>query len=92
MGNHGLLLCDLAGLYFWGGIRIVITMGYKITKVRPVHDFAAETASAVSIICTSLGGIPVCTTKVISSAIMGVGFTSGVHNVVRVVGKRILGA
>lgn len=66
-----------------GGMRIVKTMGYKILKVRPVHGFAAETASAMTIIGASLGGILVSTTQVISSAIMGVGSTSGVHNVGR---------
>ncbi|PKL70490.1 MAG: anion permease [Methanomicrobiales archaeon HGW-Methanomicrobiales-1] len=75
-----------------GGMRIVKTMGYKIMKVRPVHGFAAETASAMTIIGATLGGIPVSTTQVISSAIMGVGSTSGVHNVGWGVGKRILWA
>lgn len=75
-----------------GGMKIVKTMGYKIMKVRPVHGFAAETASATTIIGASLAGIPVSTTQVISSAIMGVGSTSGVHNVGWGVGKRILWA
>lgn len=75
-----------------GGMRIVKTMGYKIMKVRPVHGFAAETASATTIIGASLAGIPVSTTQVISSAIMGVGSTSGVRNVGWGVGKRILWA
>ncbi len=75
-----------------GGMRIVKTMGYKIMKVRPVHGFAAETASAMTIIGATIGGIPVSTTQVISSAIMGVGSTSGIHNVGWGVGKRILWA
>jgi PiT family inorganic phosphate transporter len=75
-----------------GGMRIVKTMGYKIMKVRPVHGFAAETASATTIIGATIAGIPVSTTQVISSAIMGVGSTSGVHNVGWGVGKRILWA
>lgn len=74
------------------GMRIVKTMGYKIMKVRPVHGFAAETASAVTILGASVAGIPVSTTQVISSAIMGVGSTSGVHNVGWGVWKRILWA
>jgi len=58
-----------------GGWRIVKTMGHKITKLRPVHGFAAETAGAVTILSASIAGIPVSTTHVICSAIMGVGAT-----------------
>jgi PiT family inorganic phosphate transporter len=58
-----------------GGWRIVKTMGHKITKLRPVHGFAAETGGAVTIIGASLAGIPVSTTHVICSSIMGVGAT-----------------
>ncbi|NMB78015.1 MAG: inorganic phosphate transporter [Methanomicrobiales archaeon] len=75
-----------------GGMRIVKTMGYKIMKNRPVQGFAAETASAITIIGASLGGIPVSTTQVISSGIMGVGSTMGVRNVGWGVGRRILWA
>jgi PiT family inorganic phosphate transporter len=58
-----------------GGWRIVKTMGHKITKLRPVHGFAAESAGAATIIGASLAGIPVSTTHVICSSIMGVGAT-----------------
>jgi len=58
-----------------GGWRIVKTMGHRITKLRPVHGFAAETAGAVTILSASIAGIPVSTTHVIASAIMGVGAT-----------------
>ena len=64
-----------------GGWRIVRTMGYKITKLRPVHGFAAETAGASTIIGASLLGIPVSTTHVICSSIMGVGTTMGTSTV-----------
>jgi len=60
-----------------GGWRIVKTMGYKITRLRPVDGFAAETASAATIISASIAGIPVSTTHVITSSIMGVGSTRG---------------
>jgi PiT family inorganic phosphate transporter len=60
-----------------GGWRIVKTMGYKITRLRPVHGFAAETASAGTIIGASVLGIPVSTTQVICASIMGVGSTTG---------------
>ncbi|MFA5267186.1 MAG: inorganic phosphate transporter [Methanoregula sp.] len=64
-----------------GGWRIVKTMGYKITKLRPVHGFAAETAGASTIIGASLLGIPVSTTHIICTSIMGVGTTSGASTV-----------
>jgi inorganic phosphate transporter, PiT family len=64
-----------------GGWRIVRTMGYKITKLRPVHGFAAETAGAATILGASAAGIPVSTTHVICSSIMGVGTTMGTSTV-----------
>jgi PiT family inorganic phosphate transporter len=64
-----------------GGWRIVRTMGYKITKLRPVHGFAAETAGASTIIGASLLGIPVSTTHIICTSIMGVGTTMGASTV-----------
>ena len=64
-----------------GGWRIVKTLGLRITKLRPVHGFAAETASAATILGASIAGIPVSTTHVISTAIMGVGATKRVSAV-----------
>jgi PiT family inorganic phosphate transporter len=64
-----------------GGWRIVRTMGYKITRLRPVHGFAAETAGAVTILGASGLGIPVSTTHIISTSIMGVGTTMGASTV-----------
>jgi PiT family inorganic phosphate transporter len=64
-----------------GGWRIVRTMGYKITKLRPVQGFAAETAGAATILGASAAGIPVSTTHVICSSIMGVGSTMGASTV-----------
>jgi inorganic phosphate transporter, PiT family len=58
-----------------GGWRIVKTMGQKITKLRPVGGFAAETAGAFTLLGTALAGIPVSTTHTITGAIMGVGAT-----------------
>ena len=60
-----------------GGWRIVKTMGSKITKLRPVHGFAAETAGAATILGASAVGIPVSTTHIICTSIMGVGTTMG---------------
>jgi PiT family inorganic phosphate transporter len=56
-----------------GGWRIVKTMGMRITKLRPIGGFSAETAGALVLIGTAIGGIPVSTTHTISGAIMGVG-------------------
>ena len=58
-----------------GGWRIVKTMGQKITKLRPIDGFCAETASAVSIFLATYMGVPVSTTHVITGAISGVGAT-----------------
>jgi PiT family inorganic phosphate transporter len=60
-----------------GGWRIVKTMGSKITRLRPVHGFAAETAGAATILGASAVGIPVSTTHIICTSIMGVGTTMG---------------
>jgi inorganic phosphate transporter, PiT family len=60
-----------------GGWRIVHTMGSKITKLRPVGGFAAETAGAITLFTSSELGIPVSTTHVITGAIVGVGSVRG---------------
>ena len=59
----------------FGGWRIVKTMGTKITKLRPIGGFSAETAAACAIIGASIAGIPVSTTHTITGAIVGVGAT-----------------
>ena len=56
-----------------GGWRIIRTMGTKVVKLDPVHGFAAETTAASVIFGASILGMPVSTTHVISSAILGVG-------------------
>jgi PiT family inorganic phosphate transporter len=58
-----------------GGWRIIRTMGLRVVAMRPIHGFAAETASATVIELASRLGIPVSTTHTISSAILGVGST-----------------
>ena len=57
----------------FGGWRIVKTMGQRITKLRPVGGFAAESAGAITLFTASSFGIPVSTTHTITGAIVGVG-------------------
>lgn len=64
-----------------GGWRIMHTMGHRVVKLEPVHGFAAETTAATVIITAAHFGMPVSTTHVISSAIMGVGSARGVRGV-----------
>src|SRR6266568_2191310 len=59
-----------------GGWRIVHTMGSKITKLRPVGGFCAETAGALALFGASAAGIPVSTTHTITGSIVGVGVTA----------------
>lgn len=59
-----------------GGWRVIQTLGLRMTTLRPVHGFAAESAAATVIEIASYFGIPVSTTHCISTAIMGVGATS----------------
>ena len=57
----------------FGGWRIVKTMGQKVTKLKPVDGFCAESAAAASIYVASALGVPVSTTHTITGSIMGVG-------------------
>jgi PiT family inorganic phosphate transporter len=52
---------------------VIRTLGQKVSKLRPVHGFAAETSAAATIIGCSLAGIPVSTTHTITGSIIGVG-------------------
>ena len=72
-----ILLCNgaIAAGTMSGGWRIVKTMGQKITKLKPVGGFCAESAGAVSLFTASALGIPVSTTHTITGSIMGVGST-----------------
>ena len=57
----------------FGGWRIVKTMGQKITKLRPVGGFSAETGGAITLFLATELGVPVSTTHTITGAIIGVG-------------------
>lgn len=59
----------------FGGWRIVKTMGQRITKLKPVHGFCAETGGAITLFMAAILGIPVSTTHTITGAIVGVGAT-----------------
>lgn len=63
-----------AGTYM-GGSKVIHTLGVRIVTMRPVHGFAAESAAAAVIETASRGGIPVSTTHVITSTILGMGST-----------------
>ena len=77
------------GTYF-GGWRIVRTMGMKITKLQPFGGFSAETAAATTLFATASLGIPVSTTHTIAGAIMGVGSTRRLSAVRWGVARRIV--
>ena len=79
------------GTYF-GGWRIVHTMGSRITKLKPVGGFCAETAGAITLFSTALAGIPVSTTHTITGAIVGVGTTTRLSAVRWGVARRIVWA
>lgn len=75
-----------------GGWRIVHTMGSRITKLKPVGGFAAETAGALTLFMAVHGGIPVSTTHTITGAIIGVGATRRLSAVRWGVAKRVVWA
>jgi PiT family inorganic phosphate transporter len=79
------------GTYF-GGWRIVHTMGSKITKLKPVGGFCAEGAGAITLFFLAYNGIPVSTTHTITGAIVGVGSTSRLSAVRWGVAKQIIWA
>jgi inorganic phosphate transporter, PiT family len=75
-----------------GGWRIVRTMGMRITRLKPVGGFCAETAAAVSLLGAASWGIPVSTTHTIAGAIMGVGSVQRLTAVHWGVARKILWA
>lgn len=75
---------------FFGGWRIVKTMAFKLTTLRPYQGFCAETGGGVILTCMAWLGIPVSTTHAIAGAIMGVGATKRLSAVRWGIGKRIV--
>jgi PiT family inorganic phosphate transporter len=75
-----------------GGWRIVRTMGMKITKLKPVGGFCAETAGAATLFIATHSGIPVSTTHTITGSIIGVGATTKLSGIKWGVATRIVWA
>ena len=75
---------------FLGGWRIVKTMAFRLTSLRPYQGFCAETGGGVILTSMALFGIPVSTTHAISGAIMGVGATKRFSAVRWGIGRRII--
>jgi PiT family inorganic phosphate transporter len=75
-----------------GGWRVIRTLGLRVTALRPIHGFAAETSGAGVIELASHLGIPVSTTHCISSSIMGVGSTRRFSAVRWGIARRIVAA
>jgi PiT family inorganic phosphate transporter len=76
----------------FGGWRIVKTMGMKITKLRPVGGFCAESAGAVTLFFATHAGIPVSTTHTITGSIVGVGATTNLSGIKWGIATRIVWA
>jgi PiT family inorganic phosphate transporter len=72
-----------------GGLRIVKTMGFSITKLEPAQGFIAESASSLIILTASLLGMPISSTHVITGGITGVGAAKGASAVAWKVPKRL---
>ena len=75
----------------FGGWRIVKTMGQKITKLKPVGGFCAETGGALTLFLATLLGVPVSTTHTITGAIVGVGSARSVGRALGRGGQHRLG-
>ena len=95
--NDGPLLLIISGCYLamgigtaMGGWKIVKTMGMKLTKLKPVHGFCAETAGAFTIYLATHLGIPVSTTHTIAGSIVGVGLTGNVSGIKWKIASRIV--
>lgn len=67
--------CGLAMAFgtYYGGWRIIKTLGHSLVRLKPVHGFAAETTAATLLLVTGKLGMPISTTHAITTAIMGVG-------------------
>jgi PiT family inorganic phosphate transporter len=73
-----------------GGWRVIKTLGLKLSKIQPVHGFAAESAASAVLLTAAGMGAPVSTTHVITTSIMGVGSTRRLSAVRWGIGKKIV--
>ena len=64
-----------------GGWRMIRTLGARMYKIRPLHSFSTQLSSAIVVLAASLFGIPVSTSQVVSSAIIGVGTSERISKV-----------
>ena len=69
-----------------GGWRVIKTMGHKMVKLDPIHGFAAETSAAAVIGLNSVMGLPISTTHVAASCILGAGATTSILNITQKTG------
>ena len=86
------IACYIALGTLSGGWRIIKTMGQKITRLKPIDGFCAESGAAISLFISSLLGIPVSTTHVITGGIVGVGMFKRMSAVHWGVARRIVWA
>jgi len=75
-----------------GGWRIIKTIGTKIVSLRPIHGFCGEFSSAIVILFGSISGMPLSTTHIVSSSLMGVGSVERIHAVRWIVARKIIWA
>ncbi len=75
-----------------GGMRVIHTLGHKIIRLAPVHGFAAETVAAVTIQLVTFLKVPISTTHVISSSILGIGASKRLSAVRWGIAKNIVAA
>jgi PiT family inorganic phosphate transporter len=73
-----------------GGVRIIRTVGYQITRLQPIQGFAAESSASCVILAASFLGMPVSSTHMIVGSITGVGAAKGMRQVAWTTGKKIL--
>lgn len=73
-----------------GGVRIIRTVGYQITRLQPIQGFAAESSASCVILAASFLGMPVSSTHMIVGSITGVGTAKGIRQVAWTTGKKIL--
>jgi PiT family inorganic phosphate transporter len=73
-----------------GGLRIIKTMGFQITKIDSMQGFAAEASASAVILCASFLGMPISSTQMIAGSITGVGSAKGMRAVKWAVPKKLV--